>query len=151
MLLRESASVLEEGKNHFFEINLHIRNCLQRENILLRVGDRCQYSTGCKDDMDCNGPKVIFTELVSPSLSFSKFHLQRKYLKIPKNFSPLGNSICSILYKCIEIRCLHILNPGSGQVYCDRGCSFPKGAMLLCPRMAGKSKIFLKCFSAFWS
>jgi len=22
-----------------------------------RVGDRCQYSTACKDDMDCNGPK----------------------------------------------------------------------------------------------
>ena len=43
---------------------------------------------------------------------------------------------------------LHIFaNPGSGQVYCDRGCSFPKGTMLLCPGMAGRSKMYLYLYS----
>ena len=38
----------------------------------------------------------------------------------------------------------HVDCSGSGQMYCDRECSFPQGAMLLLTRLAGSKSLLLR-------
>ena len=69
--LEESATVPGEGLSSSYLSTMgKVQSTLSQGKVCLfiiehggqkkyfRVGDRCQYSTDCKDDMDCNGPKV---------------------------------------------------------------------------------------------